>query len=207
MAKFVLKSATVTVNSVDLSDHISKVTVETQHQEVDVTSFGDTYREILSGMGDATITLDFFQDFATAKVDATLWTLADQGTTFPVTVKPTSAAVSSTNPRYDMTGVILQYHPIVTLVHFGDPDIIAHGANWQGYLTALRLADSLTWQLWSAIQADPVMSGKTTIFVTNDHANREGYQRTLEDYLRLKLSHAKGDGSADVQISTFSGDR
>ena len=27
------------------------------------------------------------------------------------------------------------------------------------------------------------------------------------DYLRLKLSHAKGDGSADVQISTFSGDR
>ena len=46
--------------------------------------------EIGFGMGEATITLDFFQDFALAKVDATLWPLI--GTTFPVTVKPTSAA-------------------------------------------------------------------------------------------------------------------
>lgn len=112
MAKFVLKSATVTVNSVDLSDHISKVTIETTHDDVDVTAFGSTYREILQGMGDATITLSFFQDFSLAKVDATLWPLSDGGTTFPVTVKPTSAAVSSTNPRYDMTGVLLSYSPL-----------------------------------------------------------------------------------------------
>lgn len=112
MAKFVLKSATVTVNSVDLTDHISKCTIETTADEVDVTAFGSTYREILQGMGDATITLDFFQDFAASKVDATIWTLANAGTTFPVTVKPTSAAVSSTNPRYDMTGIILTYNPI-----------------------------------------------------------------------------------------------
>lgn len=116
MAKFVLKSATVTVNSVDLSDHISQVTIETQHDDVDVTAFGSTYREILQGLGDATITLDFFQDFAASKVDATLWTLADQGTTFPVTVKPTSASVSSTNPRFDMTGVLLSYSPIAGAV-------------------------------------------------------------------------------------------
>jgi hypothetical protein len=112
MAKFVLKNAVVTVNSVDLSDHISQVTVETNHDEVDVTSFGSTYREILQGMGDATITLSFFQDFAAAKVDATLWPLADAGTTFPVVVKPTSASVSSTNPSYSMTGIILNYNPI-----------------------------------------------------------------------------------------------
>ena len=112
MAKFVLKSATVTVNAVDLTAHISSVTIETTADEVDVTAFGSTYREILQGMGDATITLDFFQDFAASKVDATLWPLASAGTTFPVTVKPTSASVSSTNPRYDMTGVILTYNPI-----------------------------------------------------------------------------------------------
>lgn len=112
MAKFVLKSATVTVDSVDLSDHISQVTIETTHDEVDVTAFGSTYREILQGLGDATITLSFFQDFATGEVDATLWTHANAGTTFPVTVKPTSASVSSTNPRYDMTGIVLTYNPI-----------------------------------------------------------------------------------------------
>ncbi len=68
---------------------------------------------------------------------------------------------------------ILANRPVLTLVHFGDPDIIAHGANWSGYLTAIRLADSLTWQLWSAIQSDPVMAGKTTMFVTNDHGRHD----------------------------------
>ena len=110
MAKFVLKTATVTVNAVDLSDHISSVTIQTQYDSIDVTAFGSTYKEILSGLGDATITLDFFQDFAAAKVDATLWPLI--GTTFPVTVKPTSASVSTTNPRFDMTGTLLTYNPI-----------------------------------------------------------------------------------------------
>lgn len=68
---------------------------------------------------------------------------------------------------------ILANRPVLTLVHFGDPDIIAHGGDWSGYLTALRLADSLTWQLWTAIQADPVMGGKTTIFVSNDHGRHD----------------------------------
>jgi hypothetical protein len=68
---------------------------------------------------------------------------------------------------------ILAYHPVVTLVHFGDPDIFAHGGDWNAYVTALRLADSLTWQLWTAIQADPVMGGKTTIFISNDHGRHD----------------------------------
>lgn len=84
------------------------------YDSVDVTAFGSTYKEILSGLGDAKITLAFFQDFAAAKVDATLWPLV--GTTFPVTVKPTSAAVSTTNPRYDMTGTLLSYAPIAGAV-------------------------------------------------------------------------------------------
>jgi len=116
MAKFVLKNAVVTINSVDLSDHISSVTVETTFDDVDVTSFGDTYKEILQGMGDATITCDFFQDFASGKVDATLNGLATNGTTFPVTVKPTNAATSTTNPQYNMTGVLLTYNPIAGAV-------------------------------------------------------------------------------------------
>ena len=53
MAKFVLKTATVTVNSVDLSDHISSVTVETTYDSVDVTAFGGEwlYRSSASSEG------------------------------------------------------------------------------------------------------------------------------------------------------------
>lgn len=116
MAKFVLKDASVTVNSVNLSNHISSVTIESSFDEVDVTAFGSTYKEILQGMGDGTITLSVFQDFAAASVDATLWPLSQSGASFPVVVKPTSAAVSATNPSYTMTAVLLSFNPIAGAV-------------------------------------------------------------------------------------------
>lgn len=112
MAKFVLKTPIITVDGVNLSDHISSVTIETTFDEVDVTAFGSTYKEILQGLGDATITLAVFQDFDAASVDATLWPLSQSGEGFVVVVKPTSAAVSATNPSYTMTGVLLSYNPI-----------------------------------------------------------------------------------------------
>lgn len=112
MAKIVLKDCSITIDAVDLSDHISSVTIETTFDEVDVTGFGSTYKEILQGLGDATITLSVFQDFAAASVDATLWPLSQSGEGFVVVVKPTSAAVSATNPSYTMTGVLLNYSPV-----------------------------------------------------------------------------------------------
>jgi hypothetical protein len=112
MAKIVLKNAFISVDGVTLSDHVSSVTIETVFDEVDVTAFGAAYKEILQGLGDATITLSVFQDFAAASVDATLWPLSQSGAGFPVIVRPTSAAVSATNPQYNMTGVLLNYSPI-----------------------------------------------------------------------------------------------
>ncbi len=112
MSKFVLKNPTVVINGVDLSDHCSKATIATTFNSVDVTSFGATYNAIIQGMGDAKITLDFFQDFAAGSVDATLWPLSQSGGTFLVSIKPTNAVVGTTNPRYDMTGVLLSYNPV-----------------------------------------------------------------------------------------------
>lgn len=112
MAKFVLKNPIVTINGVDLSDHFSKATIDTSYDDVDVTSFGATMKQVIQGMGDGKMSFTAFQDFAAGSVDATLWPLSQSGSTFPVTVKPTNAAVSPTNPRFDMTGVLLSYSPI-----------------------------------------------------------------------------------------------
>lgn len=112
MGKFVLKDASVTVNSVDISDHVSKVTIATSFNSVDVTAFGAIYKEIAQGIGDASITLDMFQDFTAGSVDATLWPLSQSGSVFPVVVKKDSGAVSATNPSYTMNGVLLSYNPI-----------------------------------------------------------------------------------------------
>lgn len=112
MGKFVLKNPTVVMNGVDLSDHCSQVAVSTTFNSVDVTSFGGLYNQIIQGMGDAKLTFTFFQDFASGSVDATLWPLSQSGTPFLCSIKPTNAATSATNPRYDMTGVLLSYNPV-----------------------------------------------------------------------------------------------
>lgn len=112
MAKIVLRDASITVNGVDLSNHASKVTIVTEFDDVDFTSFGATLKEHGKGLGDGHIDVDFYQDFAAASVNATLWPISQASTTVPVVVKPTSAAASSTNPSYTMQGLLMNYSPL-----------------------------------------------------------------------------------------------
>jgi hypothetical protein len=112
MGKYVMKTTSVVMNSVDMSDHIDTVTVETAYDEVESTSFQDTFKTFEQGMGDATLTFGMQQDFAAGEVDATLWPLASAGTSFVVVVKPTSSAVGATNPTYTMTGRLFAYSPL-----------------------------------------------------------------------------------------------
>jgi len=112
MARFVLRDARVEINSVVLSDHVSAVTVETTRPEVDITSMGAAFAETIAGIGDATITVSFFQDHAAATVDATLWPLSTSNTPFTVKIRPTSAAISATNPEFVMTALMFNYSPI-----------------------------------------------------------------------------------------------
>jgi hypothetical protein len=117
MAKFVLKTAVVTVDGDDISDHVSEVTIETERDEVDVTSMGSANREILAGLGDATITLTVFQDFASNEIDQNMYQHSIEDSPFEVTVKPTNATVSATNPEYSLPAALLfSYSPIAGAV-------------------------------------------------------------------------------------------
>jgi hypothetical protein len=112
MASFVLTDASVVINSVDLSDHVRSVTINASAEEVDDTNMGDTARVRLPGLLDWSIDIEMAQDFAASEVDATLWPLFSNKTTFTVVVKPTSAAVGATNPTYTGTGALFEYHPL-----------------------------------------------------------------------------------------------
>lgn len=61
----------------------------------------DTAHKFVKGLEASTITLDFLSDTAAANVNATLQ--AAWGTTVPLTLKQTSAAVSATNPLFSTT--------------------------------------------------------------------------------------------------------
>jgi hypothetical protein len=76
---------------------------------VEVTAFGATNKAYLKGLGDATMTVEFLQDFAAGKVHATLQPLIGSSTPFTVEVRPTSGARSTTNPAYVMTALLFNY--------------------------------------------------------------------------------------------------
>ena len=110
MAKFVLTDASLVINSVDLSDHVTSVTLNYEAELGDDTTMGDDTRTNLGGLKNWSIDVEFTQNFASGKVDATLWGIV--GTSVAIVLKPTSGAVSTTNPSYSGNGVIGSYSPI-----------------------------------------------------------------------------------------------
>ena len=111
MATFVYTDASVVVNSVDLSDHVKSCTLNYEAEMLDDTVMGDTTRSNIAGLLNWSIDVEFLQDFASAKVDATLFSLVGAAA-FTVTVKPTSASVSATNPSFSGSAVLESYPPM-----------------------------------------------------------------------------------------------
>ena len=101
MAVYLSNTVQVTLNSVALTDHVTSATINRVFDELEVTAMGDTAHKFVKGLEASTITLDFLSDTAAANVNATLQ--AAWGTTVPITLKQTSAAVSATNPLYSTT--------------------------------------------------------------------------------------------------------
>jgi hypothetical protein len=104
MAVFLNNGVSVTVNSVDLSDHVTSITLNRTFDELEVTAMGDSGHKFVKGLEASSITIDFLNDTATGKVLQTLQ--AAWGTSVTVVVKQTSAAVSATNPSYTMSCLI-----------------------------------------------------------------------------------------------------
>ena len=110
MANMVLRNAFVSLNAVDLSNLVRQVTLSYSAELQDDTAMGDTARSRIGGLKDWSMQIEFFQDYAAGKVDATLFSLV--GSTFAVEVRPDSAAASATNPKYTGTGILESYQPV-----------------------------------------------------------------------------------------------
>ncbi len=116
MPKYIVKDASVTLNSVNLSTRVAQVAIIMEADDVDVSTMGTGVHEHLAGLRSDRFEITFVSDFDVAMVDATLAPLLATATTqptFPVVVKPTSAAVSATNPSYtSSTCILLNYSPL-----------------------------------------------------------------------------------------------
>ena len=104
MAVFLNNGVVLTVNAVDLSDHVTAVTINRSFDELEVTAMGDSGRKFVKGLEASSITIDFLNDTATGEVLQTLQ--AAWGTSVTVTAKQDSGATSATNPLYTMSCLI-----------------------------------------------------------------------------------------------------
>ena len=104
MAIFLSNGVVVTLNSVDLSNHVTSASINRSFDELEVTAMGDTAHKFVKGLEASTITLDFLNDTAASNVLATLQ--AAWGTTVTLVLKQTSAAISATNPEYQTTVLV-----------------------------------------------------------------------------------------------------
>lgn len=109
MAAFTLIDAMIIVNGVTLSDHANQVTVTDSRAVKDFTAFGAVNVVNGKGLGDASMDVVFFQDYAAGKTHATLQPLIASTTPVTIEVRPTSGARSATNPASVMSGLMFDY--------------------------------------------------------------------------------------------------
>lgn len=114
MAKFFAQDYKVTVDGTNLSESIASVTLDITTDEVETTAFGAEFRTRIGGLKDASVSLDFHQDFGAGSIDELLFPLL--GTTVEITIAPTSGAVSATNPTYTFDCLVTQYQPFAGAV-------------------------------------------------------------------------------------------
>jgi hypothetical protein len=114
MAKFAATDYDIKINGSDFSTTLNSVELAQEADDLETTAFGSSWRTRIGGLKQASLTLNFMQDFAAGSVDATLNPLL--GSIATVVIKPTSGTVTSTNPTYTMTALVTQYSPFASSV-------------------------------------------------------------------------------------------
>lgn len=126
MASFAFTDARVEINSVVMSSFVRSVTLNVEAEDLEDTAMGDTFRSRIGGLKDWSVDVEFNQDFAASAVDVTIFPLL--GTVVNVKVRPTSAAISATNPEYSGSVLINEYNPLDGSVG----DLATTSVSWPG---------------------------------------------------------------------------
>jgi hypothetical protein len=111
MAVFLNNTVGLKINAIDLSDHVTSVTLNRAADELEVTAMGDTAHKFVKGLEAGTLTVSFLNDTATSNVLQTLNT--QFGNTVAVKmVQQKVPAVSATNPLYTFDILVNNLTPI-----------------------------------------------------------------------------------------------
>lgn len=111
MAKMVLTSEYVAINGVDVSSYVRKAELSVEVEDKDVTTFGSAgWTERIGGLKSGELSIEFLNDFAASDLDSDMWALL--GTVVTFEVRPTSASVGTSNPKYTGSVLVNAWNPI-----------------------------------------------------------------------------------------------
>jgi hypothetical protein len=130
------------IATVDLSEYVSAITLTQTFDEVETTTMGQTSHTFAKGLEASTLQVDFMNDWAAAKVQATLQ--AAYGTSVTALIVPVRADVSTTisasNPLYTVSILVNNLTPVGT----GGPGDFATSSMTFTCTSAVTYADSGT---------------------------------------------------------------
>ena len=111
MAVFLNNKVGLKINNVDLSDHVTSITLNQAFDELEVTAMGDTSHKFVKGLESATLTVSFLNDQAAGEVLATL--NSAYGTTVAwKAINDSTTAVGAANLLYSGDILINNLTPI-----------------------------------------------------------------------------------------------
>ncbi len=100
MAKFALTDVYIELDGYNLSNYGFNIDTPSEKDEIDVSGFNpNNTKESLVGQRQDNITAQFTQDFADGGPHDIIWSIYQNSTTVGVKIRPTSSAVSATNPE------------------------------------------------------------------------------------------------------------
>ncbi len=102
MAVLAMTSCRVEINAVDMSQYVAAVELTLDGVELDTTDFASGgWEEKIMGLRSSSLKVKFNDDFAATTVDDRIYALWLAGTPVAYKIRPTSAAISTTNPSFE----------------------------------------------------------------------------------------------------------
>jgi len=111
LAKYVVTSQSLTLNSVDLSADTARVELVINSAEVETTDFSSAgFTEVIGGLKSGTLNIDFHADYAAGGASATLEPLV--GTVVPFVIIAGGTSVASETPSFSGNILITSFTPV-----------------------------------------------------------------------------------------------
>ena len=115
-----LSNATISITqgatTTDLSDQANACSITIGQDSLESTAFGDTGHRFTGGLQSVEVSITFFLSYGATEVEAILASCVGTGTTI-LTISPSGATESATNPEYVITNAMLaSFTPINSTV-------------------------------------------------------------------------------------------